>query len=115
MLSYALVSAADEPQAEWRTLDAAMSHLTAVESISRQNSRNNHILHQRILECEMTIRKEWTRVHQLQPTLSLGGVIHLVAQRHPAWPLMSEFRMFASANRKQNDKSLYPQKRRLAH
>ena len=99
MYTYALVSAADEPQPKWRTRDAATPQLTDGEAVSRQYSRNNYLLRHRVLECEMSIRLEWTRAHQLQPALSLGGVIPLVARRRAPWPLSSEFRVSRAARR----------------
>ena len=68
-LTYALVSAADEEGRAWRTIDAAYSHLAAVGSMSRLNSRANHALQGRILESELPIRLEWVKMHQTQPTL----------------------------------------------
>ena len=98
MTTYALVSAAGEVNREWRTLDAALGHLTTVESMSRLTSRPNHALHARILESEISIRMEWVKMRQTQPDLSLGDIITLVAQRHAVWPLQSEFRPHNTRN-----------------
>ena len=70
-----------------------MSHLDAAGSISRQKSRDNYQLRRIILECGMSIRAEWVGLRQLQPTLSLGGIIWLAEQRHAVWPFSSEFRV----------------------
>ena len=92
MYAYVLASARDAPGAEWCNLTAAHLHVAAVEHFARLDSRAGHFLHKRLLECEMSIRIEWTRVQQAQPTLSLTDIIHIVSQRHSVWPMEMEFR-----------------------
>ena len=91
MFGYALVSAADATGHEWCNIEAAMSHIAAVEYMSRLNSKCAYALHSRILEIEMTIRTEWGRVCQHEPAFSLTDAVALTAQRR-LWPCVSEFK-----------------------
>ena len=92
MFAYVLASARDATGLEWRNLTAAHLHVATVEHFTRLDSRAGHALHKRLLECEMSIRIEWTRVQQAQPELSLTEIIHIVGQRHSVWPMEMEFR-----------------------
>ena len=105
VLKYALVSAADEVGQVWRARDAANSHLAAVESMYRLNSRANHAPRGLTVGSELFIRLEWVEMHQTQPPLSLGGIITLVAPRRSVRPLRSEFRSFLRNDKKYGNPS----------
>ena len=92
MLSYALVSCRDQEDNTWCSLEAAQAHISTVEHYSRLSSLHNHSLHNRIMEADMAVRQEWTRVLQHEPRLKLTDAIALVAQQRTVWPLGSEFR-----------------------
>ena len=92
MWGYALVSASDPAGTEWCNLDAATVHIAAVEQHSRRNSTHAHVLRNKILDSEMAIRLEWSRIALSEPQLALTDIIILLSQRHGIWPLASDFR-----------------------
>ena len=91
MFGYALVSAAGATGREWRNLEAATSHIAAVEYASRLNSKCGHALQTRIAETEMAIRTEWAKAFRTDPTFSLTDAIALIA-RAKLRPLVAEFK-----------------------
>ena len=91
MHGYAIVSMEDPAGDEWRSLGAALQHVSTVESFSRANSKSAGSLHYRIMEAEAAVRSEWTKLGQTQQGISLTAIIDVVAQRHAIWPLLSEF------------------------
>ena len=91
MMGYVLVSVNDPPGQEWCTLEAAMAHVDCVEQYSRLDSLANHQMHQKIMEIEMSIRTEWSRICQFHAQFSLSDAINLVASRN-TWPLISDFK-----------------------
>ena len=105
MMGYALVSAKGPEGAEWRNLDAASIHIAAVEQHSRRNSTHAHALRGKILDSEMAIWTEWSRIALSDPTLALTDIIILASQRRGIWPLASDFRELGRppANRQQLD------------
>ena len=76
---------------EWVSYEAAMSHLSTVENISRTNSKLSHRMRAQIMEAESSVRTEWTKLSQNRPDLNLTTIIEIVSQRHAIWPLTSEF------------------------
>ena len=90
MNGYALVSACDT--IPWCTLEAAQKHIITVENISRASSKYHHTEHNRILQAEMQVRCEWTRVAQLDSRYTLSDVIEIVSRRHSIWPVTNDLR-----------------------
>ena len=91
MMGYALVSAADAGL-PWVSLDAAQKHIATVENLSRISARGGHTFHQRILDAEMNVRCEWTRVAQAESSLLLSDIIEIVGQRFTIWPTPAELK-----------------------
>ena len=91
MFGYALVSAADQGP-PWCSLDAAQKHISTVENLSRMSARGGHINHQRIVEAEMNVRCEWTRVAQAESILCLSDIIEIVSQRFTMWPVITDLK-----------------------
>ena len=91
MHGYAIVSMADPAGQEWCSLEAALRHVSTVESFSRANSKVAGALHHRVMEAEAAVRSEWAKLGQAQPGISLTAIIDVVSQRHAIWPLLSEF------------------------
>ena len=92
MYGYVLVSCADPDGLAWCSMQAATRHLTAVETFSRLCARAQAGLHPKLLESEMSIRKEWHRIAISEPGLLLSDIIELVSQRHSMWPSMLDIR-----------------------
>ena len=91
MHGYALASMLDPVGQEWCGLEAALSHISTVENLSRMNSKTGGNMHPRIVEAEGAVRSEWTKLGQAQPQISLSAIIDVISQRHAIWPLLSEF------------------------
>merc|ERR1712105_518575 len=91
LLGYVLVSAADEGR-PWCSLDAAQKHITTVENLSRISAKAGHPFHHKILEAEMNVRCEWTRIAQAETILCLSDVIEIVSQRLTIWPIATELK-----------------------
>ena len=91
LLGYALVSSADTGR-PWCTLDAAMKHISTVENLSRISAKSGHANHHKIVEAEMTVRCEWTRVSQAETALTVSDIIEIVSQRFSIWPLSSDLK-----------------------
>ena len=100
MRGCAIVSMADAPGEGRCNLEAALQHVSAVESLSRANSKSAGALHYRIMEAEAAVRSEWTKLGQAQPGGSLTAIIDVVSQRHAIWPLLSEFTKYTTRTNK---------------
>ena len=99
MTTYALVSAGDPIESTWCTYNASQQHVSTVETFSRASSKANYQFHSRVMESELLVRSEWTRVSHAEPTLSLAQIIANVAQRHTLWPTLQEFRSLGKGAR----------------
>ena len=91
MYGYAIVSMADQKGSEWRSLEADLHHVSAVENLSRAKSRPDGPMRGRIDEAEEAARSEWAKLGQAQPCISLTAIIDVISHRHAIWPLLSEF------------------------
>lgn len=91
MHGYAIISMEDLPGEEWCSLEAALQHVSTVESFPRVNSKSAGPMHYRIMEAEAAVRSEWAKLGQVQPGTSLTAIIDVVSQRRAIWPLLSEF------------------------
>ena len=100
MRGYAIISMEDAAGNEWCSLEAALQHVSTVESFSRANSKVAGTLHYRIMEAEAAVRSEWTKLGQTQLGISLTAIIDVVSQRHAIWPLLSEFTKHPSRTQK---------------
>ena len=90
LLGYALVSAADPtPRC---SLDAAQRYISCVEAVSRLSAKSHHANHQKILDADMSARIEWTRVAQAEPSLNLGDIIEIAANKHTIWPIAADLK-----------------------
>ena len=92
MISYALVSVTDPIEDTWCSYNAAQQHISTVETFSRASSKANFSMFSRVMDAEMSVRSEWTRVSQAESSLSLSQIIATVAQRYTLWPALHEFR-----------------------
>ena len=92
MMTYALVSAGDPIETTWCTYNAAYQHISTVETYSRASAKANYQQYSRVMESELLVRQEWTRVSHAEPTLSLAQIIATVSLRHTLWPTLQEFR-----------------------
>ena len=90
-MGYTLVSAGDAAK-PWCSLDAAQKHISHVECAIRASAKSNHANHHKILDAEMTVRAEWTRIAQREPTLDLSDIVEIVSHRHTNWPIVTELR-----------------------
>ena len=81
------------------TLDAALIRINIVERYSRLDSGSNRSLRSRILEVELGVSSEWTRVCQFGHRCSLGDAITLTARRQIR-PFLSEYRTPTTRDRK---------------
>ena len=88
--TYVLVSCKDPLESEWCSLDGVLIHLAAVEAYARMDSRVGSSLHATLVEAEVSIRQEWHRMLQLNPSMSLTDVIDL-ASKSPVWPMKHMF------------------------
>ena len=86
MRAYVLVSCNDQPKGMWLPLQSAIKHINAVETFARACARVHYGLHPKLLEAEMSARKEWHRVATADPALSLEEIIELVSHRRSIWP-----------------------------
>ena len=84
--AYALVSSKDPIESEWCSLDGASIHLAAVEAYARMDSKAGFSLHATLVETEVSIRQEWHKLLQMNPTMSLTDTIDL-APKSQAWPM----------------------------
>ena len=91
MLGYVLVSAGDEGR-PWCSLGAAMKHISTVENLTRVSARSGHSGHHKIVDAELNVRCEWTRVAQAETVLCLSDVIEIVGQRFTIWPLSTDLK-----------------------
>lgn len=91
MLGYALVSAADGER-PWCSLGAALKRISTVENLSRISAKSGHVCHHKIVEAEMNVRCEWTRIAQAETILRLSDVIEIVGQRFAIWPISAELK-----------------------
>ena len=86
MYSYVLASCSEERGQMWCPLQSAVKHITTVEAHSRLGARVQYLLHPKVAEAEMTVRREWHRVGTEDPTLSLAALVEIVGQRYSIWP-----------------------------
>ena len=82
VLSYAYVMAScnDPLESEWCSLDGALIHLAAVEAYARMDSKAGSFLHATLVETEISIRQEWHRMIQINPSMSLTDTIDLASK-----------------------------------
>ena len=92
MYAYVLSTSRDAAGIERCNLASAHLHVSEVERFARLDHRAGRLLRKRLLECEMAIRIERARAQQTHHELSLTEIIHIVGQRHSAWPVKMGFR-----------------------
>ena len=87
--SYLLVSAGGAPGEEWRTMRGAMRNLVTVEQYVRLGRKTGALHHSSLVGAESSIRHEWHRMLQQDPSLSLNDAVEL-ASKNAARPLKQE-------------------------
>ena len=110
MYGYVIVSSRDPEGQMWCDLDAGLSHISTVEHFLRLNTKNGIGLRQKIVDAEMAVRMEWTRVQQLNPDMSLSEIISTVTNRHTIWPSIGEFRTKAPVQKEWQKGDAWPTK-----
>ena len=81
MYSYVLDSRSDGHKSMRRPPQSAASHIPAVGTSPRACARVHNGIHKKILDAEMSVRKEWHRAGAAEPTLPLEAIIELVSRR----------------------------------
>ena len=85
--TYALVSSGDPPEADWRSLDRALSHLAAVGAFARMGSKHAASPHLHLVEDEATVRHVWHTLTPSESAMALDAVYLL--------PIPAGFRQFS--------------------